>query len=60
MDPRELNAAITAITNTLYTKLSKDDFFCLSVILSELSKSMFAMEILRGVCARQEKENPHQ
>lgn len=56
MNPCEVNAAIAAITNYLYANLSKKDFFCLSVILSELSKSMFAMEVLKNVCNREEKK----
>ena len=50
INPCELNAAIAAITNLLYTKLSEKDFIFLNIVLSELSKSMFSMELLRGVC----------
>ena len=56
MNPCELNALITSITNLLYTTLSKEDFVCLNVILSELSKSMFSMELLRGICYVEEKD----
>lgn len=56
MNPCEVNATIAAITNYLYANLSKKDFFCLSIILSELSKSMFAMEVLKNVCNREEKK----
>ena len=55
MDPCELNAAIAAITNILYTGLSKREFIFLNIFLSELSKSMFAMEVLRGICYYEEK-----
>lgn len=50
MDPRELNAIITAITNHLYTSLTEKEFAFLNVFLSELSKSMFSMELLRKIC----------
>ncbi|MGE4353969.1 MAG: hypothetical protein AB7D36_07790 [Oscillospiraceae bacterium] len=50
MNPCELNAAITAITNYLYTTLSNDDFICLSVFLNELSKSMFATKLFQDLC----------
>ena len=50
MNPCEINASITAITNFLYMNLSKKDFVFLNICISELSKSMFAMELLRGVC----------
>jgi hypothetical protein len=51
-----MNAAIAAITNTLYTSLSKREFFCVSVFLSELSKAMFNMEVLRGICLAEEEK----
>jgi hypothetical protein len=51
-----MNATIAAITNTLYTSLSKREFFCLSVFLSELSKAMFNMEVLRGICFAEEEK----
>ncbi len=54
MTPCELNLTISAIANTLYSKLSKDEFRYLNVFLSELSKTMFSMEILRKIC---EKDN---
>lgn len=50
MNPCELNALITAIANHLYATLSKEDFLCLSVILSELTKSMCSLEVMRGIC----------
>ena len=50
MNPCELNAVIAAVTNFLYARLSPKDFLFLNVFLSELSKSMFTMEILRGIC----------
>ena len=61
MDPRELNIIITAITNQLYTNLSKKDFLFLNIVFSELSKSMFSMELLRGICQKeQQKEKKEQ
>lgn len=50
MNPCEMNALITSIANYFYANLSKKDFLFLNVFLSELSKSMFTMEILRGIC----------
>ena len=50
MNPCELNAAIALITNFLFTKLSKKEFRIVNVLVSELGKSMFAMELLRGIC----------
>lgn len=56
MNPCELNALIASIANYLYSKLSKEEFFCLNVLLSELSKTMFSMEILGNVCCLEKKE----
>lgn len=53
MDPCQLNAVITAITNQLYSALEEDDFVCLSIFLNELSKTMLSMAILGDVCRRQ-------
>lgn len=50
MNPCELNAVVAAITNYLYTSLSKEDFLFANIFLSELSKSMFSMELLRSIC----------
>ena len=50
MNPCEINAAITAISNFLFCNLSKKDFIFLNICISELSKSMFSMELLRDVC----------
>ena len=55
MDPRTLNAIITAVTNYLYTTLSKKQFLFFSVLFSELSKSMLTMEVLRGICAAERR-----
>ena len=52
MNPCELNALVTAAANYLYTALSKEEFIFLNIFLSELSKSMFSLEILGGVCRR--------
>ena len=50
MNPCEINASITAIANSLFANLSKKDFVFLNICVSELSKQMFALELLRGVC----------
>ena len=55
MNPCELNALIAAISNYLFINLSKKDFLFLNILLSELSKSMFTMELLKGVCRIDEK-----
>jgi len=51
-----MNAMIAALTNYLYCTLSKRDFIFWNVFFSELSKSMFGMEILRGICVWNEKK----
>ena len=50
ISPCEINVAVTAISNYFFTHLSKKDFVFLNVCISELSKSMFSMELLRGIC----------
>ena len=59
MNPCQMNALIAAISNYLYTTLSKKDFLFWNVFFSELSKSMFSMEILRGVCIFEEEKKEH-
>ncbi len=54
VNPCELNAAITALTNHFYCNLSKEEFICLSIFLNELSKSMFATSLFRDLCAPKE------
>ncbi|MDL2233516.1 hypothetical protein LJC63_08055 [Ruminococcaceae bacterium OttesenSCG-928-L11] len=54
MNACELNAVITAITNSLYSTLSPREFLCLNLFLSELSKSMFSMTLLRDICATED------
>ena len=54
-NPCELNVAVTAIANYLYSNLSKSDFLFLNVFLSELSKTMFSMEIFKGICKFEKK-----
>jgi len=49
MNPCELNALITSVTNVLYKTLPKEKFQVLNVLVSELSKSMFSMELLRAI-----------
>jgi hypothetical protein len=58
MNPPELHAAITAIANHLYCSLPRRDFNCLSIVLSELSKSMIALELFRNVCSAEKKDDP--
>jgi hypothetical protein len=55
-----MNALIAALTNYLYCTLSKKDFIFWNVFFSELSKSMFGMEILRGICMWGGKERGHE
>lgn len=55
MTPCEINMLIAAITNHLYTTLSKDQFYCLTVFINELSKSMFATILFKDVCNKFEK-----
>lgn len=50
MDPCELNVVIMALTNYFFTKLTKEEFVCLSIFLNELSKSMFSTSIFRDLC----------
>lgn len=50
MNPCELNALITGVVNYLYSSVSEEDFLFLNVFFSELSKSMFSMSILKGIC----------
>jgi len=56
MNPCEINALIMAAANSLYSSLSKEEFFCLSVVLSELSKTMFSMEVFGRVCHGEKRE----
>ncbi len=55
VNPCELNVIIAALTNHLYTTLSKEDFICLSVFLNELSKSMFTTSLFQDLCNREGK-----
>lgn len=57
VDPCSINAMIAAITNHLFTTLSKKDFAALSVFLNELSKSMFATAVFRDICERYQKQD---
>lgn len=52
MNACEMNILIATITNTLYSTLSKEDFYCLSIFVNELSKSMFSTSLLSKICAR--------
>ena len=56
VNPCELNVVIAAVTNYLYDTLSEREFVCLNIIVSELSKSMFSMELLRQVCENKSKD----
>lgn len=55
LNPCELNAMIAAVTNHLYTNLSREDFICLSIFLRELSKSMIGTSVFEELCGREEK-----
>ena len=57
MSPVELNLIITAITNQLYTTLSKEAFICLNIFISELSKSMFATTLFDDICFKDRKKD---
>ena len=50
MNPCQISAIITAVSNHLYANLSQEDFEVLNIMVSELSKSMLSMTLLRGVC----------
>lgn len=54
MNPCQLNQIITCIANYLYANLSKENFRCLTVFISELGKSMFSMTLLGEICNRKE------
>ena len=54
MNPCQLNQLITSIANYLYARLSKEEFRCLAIFFSELSKSMFSMTLLGEICTRKE------
>ena len=55
MNPCQISAIITSVSNHLYANLSKADFEVLNIIISELSKSMLSMTLLRGACERDGK-----
>lgn len=55
MDACKLNVIVMAITNYLYTNLSPEDFSCLSVLLNEVSKSMFSTILFEDLCKKQKK-----
>ena len=55
MSPCELNVLITGITNYLFCNLTKEEFRCLNVFISELSKSMFATTLFQEICPRKEE-----
>jgi hypothetical protein len=56
MNPVELNTLITALNNFLFCKLDKGDFFKLALFLSHLSKEMLAMQTMRDICLKENKE----
>ena len=55
MRPTELNAILTVLVNYLYTSLDEKDFTHLAIFLSLVSKEMFAMEAIRGLCRLEEE-----
>lgn len=57
MHPTELNALITAITNSLYQALDEKDFFNLALVISLISKEMFAMAEFKLLCQWESKED---
>ncbi|MDR1737025.1 MAG: hypothetical protein LBR85_09200 [Oscillospiraceae bacterium] len=57
MDPRKVNVLIAAITNQLYSALSKDDFLCLGIFLNELGKSMLSTNGMRELGERMDARN---
>ena len=59
INPCQMNIFIAALTNYLYCTLSKRDFLFWNVFFSELSKSMFGMEILREICRFEEHAEHH-
>lgn len=50
MNPCELNVLVTAITNTLYCSLTKEEYKCLAIVFNELSKTMFAVSSYEAIC----------
>jgi len=50
-----MNIAITLVTNYLFANLSKKEFRIATVLIAELGKSMFSMELLREISHRDEK-----
>lgn len=59
MNPCELNAIITGITNQLYTTLSDRQFLKMGLFLSQLSKNMLAMSLLDDICDREKEKGKH-
>jgi len=55
MNPCSLNAAIAAITNYLYCRLSRKDFINLGVFLSILSKDILSMATIEGLLIIEEE-----
>ena len=55
MNPVEVNVLITAITNHLFCTLSRKNFVCLNIFISELSKAMFATTLFRDLCGDNDK-----
>ena len=50
MSPYELNITISLLTNFLFANLPRNDYRIVNVLVSELGKSMFSMELLRDIC----------
>ncbi|HWR18099.1 MAG TPA: hypothetical protein VN608_00615 [Clostridia bacterium] len=42
------------LTNYFYTTLSREEFLCLSIILRELSKTMFSVAAFEEICPKKE------
>jgi hypothetical protein len=56
MNPVELNTLITYLNNYLFCKLDKGDFFKLALFLSHLSKAMLALQAMRDICLKENKD----
>lgn len=57
MTPPQLNALITAITNSLYCSLNEKDFFSFALAINMLSKQMLSMSEIKSLCRLDKKLN---
>lgn len=56
LQPTELNAILTLVTNYFYTHLTEKEFTNLAIFLSLLSKEMIAMEAIRSILRIEERD----